>query len=53
MESLKRLQFTKKAPGTKWMKKLVQSCSLDFLGTRKQSRGCTLCGEKNVTLNSS
>jgi hypothetical protein len=32
MESLKRLQFTKKAPSTKWMKKLVQLyCSLHFL----------------------
>jgi hypothetical protein len=26
MESLKHLQFTKKAPGTKWMKKLIQLC---------------------------
>jgi hypothetical protein len=31
MESLKHLQFTKKAPGTKWMKKLIQLCSLHFL----------------------
>jgi hypothetical protein len=31
MESLKRFQFTKKAPGTKWMKKLIQLCSLHFL----------------------
>jgi hypothetical protein len=26
MESLKHFQFTKKAPGTKWMKKLIQLC---------------------------
>ncbi len=26
MESLKHLQFTKKAPGAKWMKKLIQLC---------------------------
>ncbi len=26
MESLEQLQFTKKAPGTKWMKKLIQLC---------------------------
>jgi hypothetical protein len=30
MESLKPLPFTKKAPGTKWMKKLIQLCSLHF-----------------------
>jgi hypothetical protein len=31
MESLTHLQFTKKAPGTKWMKKLIQLCILHFL----------------------
>jgi hypothetical protein len=31
MESLKHLQFTKKAPGIKWMKKLIQLCSLRFM----------------------
>ncbi len=31
MESLKHFQFTKKALGTKWMKKLIQLCSLHFL----------------------
>jgi hypothetical protein len=31
MESLKHLQFTKKVPSTKWMKKLIQLCSLHFM----------------------
>jgi hypothetical protein len=31
MESLKHLQFTKKAPGTKWMKKLIPLCKFVVL----------------------
>jgi hypothetical protein len=42
MESLKHLQFTKKAPSTKWMKKLIQLCSLHFLVHESKVEGAKL-----------
>jgi hypothetical protein len=46
MESLKHRQFTKKAPGTKWMKKLIQLCSLHFLVHESKVEGACSVAKK-------
>jgi hypothetical protein len=48
MESLKKhRQFTKKAPGAKWMKKLIQLCSLHFLVHESKVEGaCSVARKK-------
>jgi len=46
MESLKHLQFIKKAPGTKWMKELIQLCSLHFLVHESKVQGACSVAKK-------
>ncbi len=50
MESRKHVQFTKKAPGTKWMKKLIQLCGLNFLVHESKVEGACSAVKKNVSV---
>jgi hypothetical protein len=43
MESLKHLQFSKKVPGTKWMKKLYLQFSKKVPGTKWMKKLIQLC----------
>jgi hypothetical protein len=46
MESLKHRQFTKKAPGSKRMKKLIQLCGLHFLVHESKVEGACSVAKK-------
>jgi RNA:NAD 2'-phosphotransferase (TPT1/KptA family) len=50
MESRKHVQFTKKAPGTKWMKKLIQLCGLSFPVHESKVEGACSAVKKNVSV---